>query len=132
MDIEFYVRIPEEKLGQLLPALREAGAMPENDIAAIEWEDPKEKMSVYQVVVGDNLETMAEGFNEMLAEQGLDLRLRDTLEMDVTERYRMLRFLCGNARWDRDSEFSDSWLADSPNETKLALELRPELTEPAK
>ena len=129
MNVELYLRIPEERLEELKPALERAGAIPDLDIAAVEWENPRNRMSVYQAATGDRLDAMAQGFNRMLEQQGNSRRLRNPENLDTAARYRMLRFLNGNALWDQDGELSESWLEHDPAETGRRLEAMPELSE---
>lgn len=121
MEIEFYLRVTEEALPALIPALEAAGAIPSHDIACIEWENPVRKMAVYQVVTGDNLDHMAEEFNRFLEKQRHSHRLRDTSTMDTPSRYKALHLLANNATWYRDGEMQDSWLDGDPKETQRIL-----------
>lgn len=121
MAIEFYLRIEEDKLPELLPALATAGAVPENDIACIEWENPRRKKSVYQVVTGDHLESMAEEFNQFLEQHGRTQKIADTSTMDVPTRHTALYFLANNAEWNDDATMDESWLEGDPAEIERIL-----------
>ena len=103
--------------------------MPACDVVAVAWEHPRNKQSVYQIVTGDHLDDMAQEFNAMLDRQGGNLRLRDPGDMGITDRYRMLSFLCSHAQWDQDHGLAESWLENDPAETQQALARLHGLTE---
>ena len=116
MVMEFYLRIPEENVEALLPALEAAGATPKNDIVCVDWESTKRKKFDFSIITGDNLDQMAQEFNEFLESQNVSQRIKDTSEMNIHERYRTLQFLCTNAEWYLDCTMDKSWMDGWPSE----------------
>lgn len=123
MDIEIYMRLRPEQLEQLEPALRSAGVALETDIVSVEWENPRNKKSVYQLLTGDNLQEMVDQFNDFLANEGNPERLNHPDSLSIAQQYRTLQFLNNNAEWMSDSDMAECWMEGDAKEQSRVLNL---------
>ena len=124
--MQFLIDLDEEELATLGTALQQVGFVPETDIFAIDWKNPRQKKMVYQISQGSDLDKMVQEFNHRMEQSDKPLRLRDPDQLTIPMRYELLVMLNGNAEWDQDSALVETWYDDTPNLEEAATR-RPHL-----
>ena len=124
--MKFLIDLDEDQLATVGTALQQVGFVPETDIFAVNWENPRQKRMVYQISQGSDLDKMVQEFNQRMEQSNNALRLRDPDQLTIPNRYELLVMLNDNAEWNEDSDLVETWLDDTANLADAAMR-RPHL-----
>ena len=128
--MKIIIDLTPEQMDQLGPQLDAMEVRDRVNLIHIEWENPHQKESVYQIALGEDLHQMATEFNHILERMGMVARFRDPGELNMEEQYQMLSWLNQNATWSERTDLNETWLEGDVKEMEQALAWRPHLLGP--